>query len=56
MSPIEWIFEHAWFGTRAVGLILDLIKGESPLWFEEVGISLDEQWNFYKLRDDSIFW
>ena len=42
---VEWIVECAWFDARAVGLILNLIKGESPLWFEEVEIGLDEQWN-----------
>ena len=53
---VEWIVEYAWFDAMAVGLISNWIKRESPLWFEKVGISLDEQWNSCELRDDSLFW
>ena len=53
---VEWIVEHAWFDAMVIGLISNWIKRESPLWFEEIGISLDEQWNSCELRDDSLFW
>lgn len=52
---VEWIVECAWFDVRAVGLISNLIQGESPLWFEQVGIGLDEQWNSCELLEMTLY-